>query len=219
MSLTLVSVPIGNLGDITLRALQNLKEADLYIGEERKPMFKLLKELGVPTPKNYELLNEHSEKDDIQNLAELCRSQKVVLMTDCGTPGFSDPGAELVNCCRKLNIEVTANPGACSLTTFLSLTGQKLTQFDFKGFLPRETTERVLFLEGLRKLKTPVIVMDTPYRLKKTLEQCKDILPNKHFTLGMDLTKQNEEVLTGQISDILKKYDGSKREFLLLIQS
>ena len=117
MSLTLVAVPIGNIGDITLRALETLKAADLYIGEERKPMFRLLKELGVETPKNYELLNEHSEKNDIKNLAALCKDQKAVLVTDCGTPGFSDPGAELVNECRKMGIEVTSNPGPSSLTT------------------------------------------------------------------------------------------------------
>ncbi len=217
MALTLVSVPIGNIGDITLRALESLKGADLFIGEERKPMFRLLKELGVPTPKNYELLNEHSEKEDIQSLAQACREQKAVLLTDCGTPGFSDPGAELVAECRKIGVAVTANPGVSSLTTFLSLCGVRLTQFDFYGFLPRETEERERALKKLSQLKMPTIVMDTPYRLRKTLQQCQQVLPNKKFVVGMDLTKPNEEVLTGSIDDILKKYDGEKREFLILI--
>lgn len=217
MGLTLVSVPIGNLGDITLRALETLKKADLYIGEERKPMFRLLKELGVATPKNYELLNEHSEADDVAHLAELCRDQEVALVTDCGTPGFSDPGADLVRACRQKGIPVTANPGASSLTTFLSLTGLKLTEFDFDGFLPRESTERVQYLKNLGKRKKPVIIMDTPYRLKKTLEQCKETLGHKRFVLGMDLTKSNELVVSGSIEQIIKKYDGTKKEFLLLI--
>lgn len=217
MALTLISVPIGNLGDITLRALESLKSADLYIGEERKPMFRLLKELGVDTPKNYELLNEHSEAADIKKLAQLCKEQKVVLVTDCGTPGFSDPGAELVKACRDLNIPVTANPGASSLTTFLSLTGVRMTSFHFEGFLPRETSEREKRLKQLANLKQKIILMDTPYRLKKTLEQCSQFLPGKKFVLGMDLTKPNEEVFSGSIKEILKKYDGNKREFLLLV--
>ena len=217
MALILVSVPIGNLGDITLRALESLKSADLYIGEERKPMFRLLKELGVDTPKNFELLNEHSSSTDIEALAELCRNHNAILMTDCGTPGFSDPGAELVKACRNLNIPVTANPGASSLTTFLSLTGVKLTEFDFHGFLPRESTERIQYLKKLNNQKKPIIVMDTPYRLKKTLEQCLEILPNKKYVLGMDLTKEKELVLSGNIKSIIKNYDGTKREFLLLI--
>ncbi len=217
MSLTLVSVPIGNSGDVTLRALESLKNATLYIGEERKPMFRLLKELGVATPSHYELLNEHSSQQEIQSLAELCRDQQAVLVTDCGTPGFSDPGAELVHECRKQKIAVTANPGASSLTTFLSLSGVKLPQFDFKGFLPRETSEREIFFKALASYKTPVIVMDTPYRLKKTLAQCEQFLPNKNFVLGLDLTKPNEQVASGSIKNILKQYSGGKQEFLLLI--
>lgn len=218
MALTLVSVPIGNREDITLRALKSLKLAELYIGEERKPMFRLLKELGVATPKNYELLNEHTEPKEITALAKKCQEFETVLITDCGTPGFSDPGAELVRECRKKNIPVTSNPGACSLAVFMSLSGVKLTQFNFSGFLPRETKERENKLRELGRLKQPTIIMDTPYRLKKTLQQCKQLLAHKNFVLGMDLTKPNEEILTGSISEILKKYQGDKREFLLLIK-
>lgn len=217
MALTVVAVPIGNMGDITLRALQSLKEAQLYIGEERKPMFRLLKELGVTTPEHYELLNEHSTPADIKALALKCGEHNAVLISDCGTPGFSDPGAELVNECRKQGVAVTSNPGASSLTTFLSLCGVRLTEFDFAGFLPRETSERLDYLKGLTSIRKPTIVMDTPYRLKKTLEECREVLPNRRFVLAMDLTKESEKVLVGSIGEVLKKYDGQKREFLLLI--
>ncbi len=217
MSLTLISVPIGNTGDITLRALESLKQADLYIGEERKPMFRLLKELGIATPKNFELLNEHSTPDEIHELAKKCKDQKAILMTDCGTPGFSDPGAELVNKCRQINISVTANPGASSITTFLSLCGIKLEEFHYFGFLQRDAEKREKDFKTLSQVKIPTIVMDTPYRLKKTLQECEKFLPKKNFILGMDLTKENEEVLTGSIQNIIKKYNGEKREFLLLI--
>ncbi len=217
MALTLISVPIGNLGDITLRALESLKSADLYIGEERKPMFRLLKELGVATPKNFELLNEHSEKEDIKRLAQLCKNQNVVLLTDCGTPGFSDPGAELVSECYKQEILVTANPGASALTTFLSLSGVRLEKFNYYGFLPREKNERQKAIQSLCKVKTPTIIMDTAYRLKKTLTQFDQVNSNSEFVLGMDLTKPSEKVLSGKMSQILRDYDGEKREFLLLI--
>jgi len=217
MSLTLVAVPIGNLGDITLRALDSLKQADLYIGEERKPMFRLLKELGVQTPQNYELLNEHSEKEDILNLAKLCKDQNAVLVTDCGTPGFSDPGAELVAACRELGVAVTSNPGASSLTTFLSLCGVRLTSFNYPGFLPRETEEREKFIKKLATANTPTILMDTPYRLQKTLKELAQWAPKKKMALGIDLTKVNEAFFVGTTQEIAKKCQDNKREFIFLI--
>lgn len=217
MSLTLVSVPIGNPEDITLRALNSLKEAELYIGEERKPMFRLLKELGVATPKVFELLNEHSTSEEIMQLAKKCQETKTILMTDCGTPGFSDPGSELVKHCRQLNIPVTANPGASALTTFISLCGVHLTTFHFEGFLPRETEARERRLKEIANFKLPIVLMDTPYRLKKILEESKKYLSNKKFVLGMDFTKENEQVLTGSIQSICKSYDGQKHEFMLLV--
>ncbi len=217
MSLTLVAVPIGNLGDITLRALNSLKEADLYIGEERKPMFRLLKELGIETPKNYELLNEHSETSDLQRLSALCQDQKVVLLTDCGTPGFSDPGAELVALCRNNNIKVTSNPGASSLTTFLSLCGVRLTHFDFLGFPPREASQRTQFFKDLATNNNPKILMDTPYRLQRTIQECAQFATNKNMVLGIDLTKDNEVFYTGTCSQVAKNCQENKREFLCLL--
>ena len=217
MALTLIAVPIGNMGDITLRALNSLKEADLYIGEERKPMFRLLKELGVETPENFELLNEHSTPEEIQNLARLCQNQNGVLLTDCGTPGFSDPGAELVAACRGLNIPVTSNPGPSSLTTFLSLAGVRLTSFDFAGFPPREAEQRQLFFTKLSAAKKPTVIMDTPYRLQKCLQELAQSAPNKCLVLGIDLTKPTEEFFSGTTLDVSKKCKDNKREFLALI--
>ncbi len=217
MSLTLVAVPIGNLGDITLRALTTLKEAELYIGEERKPMFRLLKELGIETPKNYELLNEHSETSDLQRLSRLCNDQKAVLLTDCGTPGFSDPGAELVALCRSENIKVTSNPGASSLTTFLSLCGVRLTCFDFLGFPPRESSQRTQFFKDLAINKKPQILMDTPYRLQRTVQECGQFVANKKMVLGIDLTKDNEVFYTGTCDQVAKTCQENKREFMCLL--
>jgi 16S rRNA (cytidine1402-2'-O)-methyltransferase len=217
MALTLISVPIGNLGDITLRALESLKGADLFIGEERKPMFRLIKELGLPTPKNYALLNEHSTAQDIQELSRQCQKMKTVLITDCGTPGFSDPGAELVAACRQQNIPVTSNPGASSLTTFLSLCGVRLPKFHFVGFLPRSTEDRDIELRKLSKQKEALILMDTPYRLQKILKECELHFGHRQMVLGLDLTKENEKFFSGAVNSVVKQCQDNKREFMLLI--
>lgn len=217
MSLTLVSVPIGNIDDITLRALKTLKSAEIIIGEERKPLFRLLKQLEVPRPEHFELLNEHTSKEELPHLVELCKNKSVALVTDCGTPGFCDPGAQLVKLCRKENIPVTANPGACSLTTFISLTGHRLDQFDFVGFLPRESSERFSKLKDLRKKTRAFIVMDTPYRLTKTLQETAEVFKGSHAVLGLNLTQEDELVLSDKIEKVFKSAPKAKKEFLLLI--
>jgi len=218
MPLTLVSVPIGNPKDITLRALETLKAADVIVGEERKPLFRLLKTLGLDKPERYELLNEHSAPEDVVALAEICSQTHVALVTDCGTPGFCDPGAHLVKQCRKRSIPVTTNPGACSLSTFLSVTGQRLDQFYFQGFLPRETSERIKRLKVLDQNHRPFVVMDTPYRLEKTIQQILEVCGKRSLTLGTNLTQEDEKVFVGTAEKVLKDIRGQKREFLLLVQ-
>src|ERR1700722_20122229 len=111
MSLTVVSTPIGHFEDITLRAIRSLKEAQGIICEEKKPASILLKKLQIPEPPLWQL-NEHSRQQDLPELIELCRTQKICLVSDCGTPGFCDPGAKLVDACLKAGIPVDVNPGA-----------------------------------------------------------------------------------------------------------
>ena len=122
MPLKLVATPIGDPKDITLRAIDVLKEADVVIGEERREVSKLLKSLGIEA-KMLELLNEHSRDNDVTDLLELCRTKSVALVTDCGTPGFCDPGARLVAACRREGILSTPVPGASSLMCLLSVSG------------------------------------------------------------------------------------------------
>ena len=218
MSLTLVSVPFENMEDITLRALKTLRAADVIIGEERKPLFRLLKQLDVPKPEHFELLNEHTPQEELKQLLALCKNKKVALVTDCGTPGFCDPGAHLVHLCRQENIPVTANPGACSLSTFISLTGQRLDQFDFVGFLPRESSQRMNKLKELKKKTKAFIVMDTPYRLTKTLQETSETFKGSQAVLGLNLTQEDEQVLNGKIETVAQKAPKAKKEFLLLIK-
>ncbi len=217
MSLTLISVPIGNPGDITLRAVELLKGAELIIGEETKPLFQLLRDLGVPRPEKAEFLNEHSKDVDLEFFLGECKKKKVVLVTDCGTPGFCDPGAALVKMCRENNIPVTAAPGASSLMVLLSLSGLDLKEFYFRGFLPANNEKRAEAIAGLKKHKCPVVLMDTPYRFQALMKDLKSLVPDHHCLLGLDLTASNEKI----IDSPLKKLDLSqlpeKAEFILII--
>ncbi|MCB0394615.1 MAG: methyltransferase, partial [Bdellovibrionales bacterium] len=137
MPLFIVATPIGNPEDITLRAIKLIRECDLLIGEERKPTSQLLKALGVQKP--IELLNEHSDSQDVEFLLGECRSKNVVLVSDAGTPSFQDPGFLLVNSCRSENITVTSAPGASSLMSLLSMSSHDIREFYFAGFLPQDS--------------------------------------------------------------------------------
>jgi 16S rRNA (cytidine1402-2'-O)-methyltransferase len=215
MSLTIVSTPIGNLGDITLRALETLKACDLVIGEEHRITSTLLKKMEIGQKEIY-CLNEHSKKDDLYELLDLCREKKVALISDCGTPGFADPGADLIRLCRQKGIPVTAAPGASSLMTLLSLSSQKMTQFVFLGFLPAEASERKKSMQDLKKEKRSWVLMDTPYRLKAVLQNLAELMPKEMCLLGLNLTQENEVILEGTFTEVLQKCPFEKAEFILL---
>jgi 16S rRNA (cytidine1402-2'-O)-methyltransferase len=161
-------------------------------------------------------LNEHSKKDDLFELLDLCREKNVALISDCGTPGFADPGADLIRLCRQKGIAVTAAPGASSLMTLLSLSSQKIPQFLFVGFLPSDANERKTALLALKTEKRPWVLMDTPYRLKAVLQNLAEMMPKEMCLLGLNLTQENEVVLEGTFAEILKKCTLDKAEFILL---
>ena len=217
MPLTVIATPIGNPEDITLRAKSVLEKADIVVGEEAKPTRRLLKSVGVPPQKTIELLNEHSDTARISELAEICRSQDVALVSDCGTPGFCDPGAHLVKACRESNISITSCPGPSSLMTFLSICGERLDQFWFEGFLPANTDQRLKRLKTLKTLDNTLILMDTPYRLKKTLENCATHFADQKLVLGISLTQPGEAVYTGKAAQILREMQVEKAEFILAV--
>ncbi len=221
MSLTVVATPIGNMKDVSLRALEVFLEAELVIGEEKKETLRFMKAHKL-TGKPVELLNEHSDKRDLEFLLGECKTKKVVLVSDCGTPGFCDPGADLVRECRKQNVSVTSAPGASSLMCFLSLCGKRLDQFLFRGFISPKTEERAKQLAELKKSKYPVIIMDTPYRMLKLLRDVKDILPKSKIQLGMNFTQETEAFLEGTPTEVYKLVaswpkEQQKCEFLMLI--
>lgn len=216
MALYLVATPIGNNDDISLRALRILQEAEIIILEERKEGSRFLRSHAI-TGKEYLELNEHSSPSEILALRDLCRSKKIALITDCGTPGFADPGSELVQLCRQEKINVQTLPGASSLMALLSLSGIKLNQFLFRGFLSAETELRQSQWQELKNEKRAIILMDTPYRLQKTLKELETFLPERRNLLALNLTQESEVILEGKATEISARNPYKKAEFMLLI--
>lgn len=217
MSLYVVATPIGKPEEISQAAIKVLENADVIIGEEGKVARTLLKSIGLKA-RDVEELNEHSEKDDLEHLVSLCKNQTVALISDCGTPGFCDPGSDLVQRCRQLGIMVRSVPGPSSLMAFLSVCGHRLNSFLFQGFLPRDRAERQRALGVVEKSVHPVILMDTPYRLKALLEDINFKLPKHLLVLGLNLGMDDEQILEGKASEIIKKLKVDKAEFILLVR-
>ncbi|NUN05465.1 MAG: 16S rRNA (cytidine(1402)-2'-O)-methyltransferase [Bdellovibrio sp.] len=214
--LHLVATPIGDTSEITLRALEILKSCDVIICESTKEASKLLRAHGI-TGKTYEVLDEHSTPEDKAALIPLCANKNVALVSDCGTPGFCDPGADIVRLCRQKNIPVKSALGASALMGLLSLSGQRLDEFVFRGFLPAETESRGKALKELTKEKRAIILMDTPYRLKKTLMDMKEHFSNRRFLLTLNLSQEEETVIEGHIEYLLSNLRVEKAEFMLLV--
>ncbi len=216
MALTLIATPIGNDQDISLRALETLKNSQVIVLEEFKESTRFLRAHGI-LGKQYEQLNEHSKPEDLARLVALCETQEIVLITDCGTPGFCDPGADLVRECRKKKIPVRTFPGASSLMALLSLSGVRLDQFVFRGFLPAENIERAKAWAECQKESRALILMDTPYRFQKMLSEANQYFSDRKVLLTLDLTQETELVLEGTPSQVLKNELPNKAEFMLLI--
>ncbi len=216
MSLYLVATPIGNVNDISLRGLEILKTAEVIIVEERKEGAAFLRAHGI-TGKTYEQLNEHSTKEDLVRLLEICKTKVVALITDCGTPGFADPGGNLVRVCRDNKIEIHSLPGPSSLMTLLSLCGQRIDSFLYRGFLSPETeTRRKEWMELAKNLNC-IILMDTPYRLLKTMSDLSEHFSQRKILVGIDLTQETEKIFEGTAKSVAQQITIKKAEFIVLI--
>ena len=216
MPLFVIATPIGNPKDITLHAVEALKAADLVIGEELKVLRQILKNAGVQAPK-MEQLNEHSTADDIDFFVGECREKNVALVSDCGTPGFCDPGALLVKACRDQNIRVIAAPGPSSLMALLSVSGERVDEFLFRGFLPAKNEERASALRTLASEKRAVILMDTPYRLQKLMADIAATFPRRNCVVGINLTQEIELVVRGKGSELPQLVNLEDGEPIVLI--
>ncbi len=214
--LTLIATPIGRTDEITLRSLELLRKADVVICESTKETSKLLKQYDIKA-KRYEVLDEHSTPEDIETLTRLCEDQEVVLVSDCGTPSFCDPGFQVVDICRKRNIPVRSSLGASSLMGLLSLSSKRIYQFHFRGFIPAENVAREKEWQNLKKTKEPLVLMDTPYRLKKMLDECCLHLPQRQILLALNLSQENEMVLEGTSLEVRQRLNQEKAEFMILV--
>lgn len=214
--LYVVATPIGDSDEITLRALEVLKSAETIIVESTKESSKLLRQHGI-TGKTFEVLNEHSKPEDLNHLVNLCKTKTVALVSDCGTPVFSDPGSDLIARCRKNNVAIKSVLGASSLMGLLSLSSKKITQFLFRGFLPAESIEREIALKELKSEKRNIVLMDTPYRLKKILAELETHFSDREILLALNLSQSDEQVLEGPVSKVKSQIKHEKAEFMVMI--
>ena len=216
--LFIVATPIGNPQDITLRAIETLRSVDTVICEERKDGSRLLKQLEI-TGKPLIELNEHNEGDMIQQiLIDMMNGMSMALVSDCGTPVFSDPGKKLLKLMAEMRIKVVPVPGASSLTAALSLCPFDMENFTFLGFLPPKTEQRAAVLQKYKLSDNPIILMDTPYRLVKLLDEVnKTFGRQQQIFLALDLTLPSEATYLGSIQDIAAQVQGRKAEFILIL--
>jgi 16S rRNA (cytidine1402-2'-O)-methyltransferase len=214
--LHIVATPIGENSEITLRALEVLRAADIILCESTKETSRLLKALDIKAQR-YETLNEHSTPADIADLVPLCREHNVALVSDCGTPAFCDPGSDLIRLCRKEGIAIKSVLGASSLMGLLSLSSVPLREFLFRGFLSAENEERRRQWQVLKKESRAIVLMDTPYRLKKIVDECVQNCPSRNILLAMNLSQAEECILEGRPAHVLQNLPFEKAEFMLLL--
>jgi 16S rRNA (cytidine1402-2'-O)-methyltransferase len=217
-ALYIVSTPIGNPDDITLRAIKTLKTVDALICEEFRNGSKLLKKNGIEE-KEIIALNEHNESGQIETiLIRLAQGQNLALVSDCGTPLFSDPGHLLIEAVIDAGFTIIPIPGVSALTTAISVTPLHMKYFVFGGFLPRDPEERLRQLKNYKQMRMPIILMDTPYRLTNLLSDISKVFgKNQRITLTLNLTLPNEWILTGACDELIQKIGPMKAEFMLII--
>ncbi len=195
--------PIGNIKDITLRAIELLKDVDLILCEDTRVSIKILNHYEIKTKmKSYHKFNEKQSCSEIISL--LKEGKNIALISDAGTPIISDPGCELLKCAIEASIKIVPLAGASAVTTFMSGVYNPSGQFLFLGFLPKKSSEKDSIL---RKFKTQTVVFyESPNRLVKTLEEIKQIRPEAQVAIGRELTKVFEEIRQGSIDEILTHY-------------
>jgi 16S rRNA (cytidine1402-2'-O)-methyltransferase len=217
-TLYLVATPIGNLEDITLRALRTLKECDLVAAEDTRHTGQLLKHFGISKPMlSYFQFNEARRSEEI--LERLRRGERVALVTDAGSPGISDPGERVVKAALSAGFRVEAVPGPCALVAGLTSSGLPTEEFYFAGFLPHKSGQRRRKLEELSGVPATLIFYESPYRVEKILGELNEVMPGRQVVLARELTKKFEECLRGTPAELLErlKERSVKGEFVVLV--
>ena len=219
--LYICGTPIGNLDDITLRALNVLKEVDLIAAEDTRRTSKLLNHFEINT--SLTSYHEHNEKQKSKKLISKLlnnKDYKLALVSDAGVPGISDPGYELISKAIDSEIEVVPVPGPTALISALIVSGLPMNRFVFEGFIPREGKKRKKRLEKIIKEERTVIIYESPKRIKKTLKDLKKIAGNRKAAVVREITKLHEEKIYGSITEILNKLDKNKLkgEYVLVLE-
>ena len=214
--LYIVATPIGNLEDITLRAIRILKEVDIIAAEDTRHTLKLLNHLELSKPLiSYHRHNEEIKTEELIN--KLLEGKNIALVSDAGTPVISDPGGEIVKSAIKNNIKVTPVPGACAAITALIASGIDAKEFTFIGFLPQNKKNRKEKLEQIKNAEITTILQEAPHKLLQTLQDLKQVLENRKIVLARELTKIHEEYITGTIEEIEKIIENPKGEYVIII--
>ena len=217
--LYLVPTPIGNLKDITLRALEVLNKVDIIAAEDTRQTLKLLNHFNIKKKLvSYHKHNEMSKGEDIINY--LKNGEHIAIVTDAGTPGISDPGAVIVTKCIEQGIKFEVLPGATAITTALVYSGLDTTRFVFRGFIPRENKERNILLDEIKDIKDTIIFYESPHRILSTLNLLKENLGNRRIALCKELTKLYENITRGKIDDVINEIQDKniKGEFVIVVE-
>lgn len=215
--LYIVATPIGNLEDITLRAIKTLKEADIIAAEDTRHTLKLLNHLGISKP----LISYYKQNEKVKTeilMEKLIMGKNVALVSDAGTPIISDPGEEIVKVAIQNNIKVVPIPGPSALITALIASGMNAREFSFIGFLPVNKKEKDEILKEIAQDTKTLIFYEAPHKLISTLSEMENILGNRKICLARELTKIHEEFLIGEISDLLEKMQEPKGEYVIIVE-
>ncbi|ETO98704.1 16S rRNA (cytidine(1402)-2'-O)-methyltransferase [Lachnoanaerobaculum sp. MSX33] len=217
----LVATPIGNLSDISMRAIETLKNADIIACEDTRNTIRLLNHFEI---KGH--LTSYHEYNKIDKAYELCEKVKegknIAFVSDAGMPAISDPGYELVDIAYKEGLEVTVVPGASAVVSALAISGISSRRFAFEGFLPADKNEKKEILTELSQESRTLILYEAPHRLLKTLKELFEYMGNRNIAIVREITKLHEEVLRGKLTDIIADYESEKvairGEYVLVIE-
>ena len=218
-TLYLCATPIGNLGDMTPRAVDTLRSVDVIAAEDTRNSIKLLNHFDIHTPMTS--YHEYNKVEKARKLVEqLLEGQNVALITDAGTPAISDPGEVLVRMCQESGIPATSLPGPAACITALTLSGLPTRRFCFEGFLPSDKKEKREVLEELSQESRTIILYEAPHHLTRTLEELYEVLGDRDVTLCRELTKKFESVMPTTLSKALEYYNAQepKGEYVLVLR-
>ena len=215
--LYLVATPIGNLEDMTFRAIKILREVDLIAAEDTRHTRKLLTHFDIHTPLvRYDEFSKVQQGEKI--LQELLAGKNIAQVSDAGLPAISDPGADLVKLAIENKIKVCPIPGANAALSALICSGLDTTKFYFAGFLPKSAKSRKDFLQNLSSRSETLIFYESPHRLKKFFTELKEVLGDRKISVARELTKLHEEFLRGKISEVENTIDEVKGEFVVVVE-